>query len=78
MKKDIGIILNKANESIEQYNPNLDEVLTSIDFNIKDKLGDFKLRELISHFSILRLRKSDFDKSDLGLLTAPKELSLNQ
>ena len=65
MKQDIGIILNKANESIEQYNPNLDEVLTSIDFNIKDKLGDFKLRELISHFSILRLRKSDFDKSDL-------------
>ena len=53
LKHDIGIYLNEANKSIEKYNPNLDEVLTSIDFNFKDKLSDLKLAELISHFSMM-------------------------
>ena len=65
LRHDIGIYLNEANKSIEKYNPNLDEVLTSIDFDSKDKLSDLKLADLISHFSIMRLRTSDFDNSDL-------------
>ena len=40
-------------------------VLVSIDFNIKDKLNDGKLRDLLSHYSKYRLRTSDFDRPDL-------------
>lgn len=62
---DIGAELNKATEAIEEYNPTLEGVLVSIDFNIKNKLSDKKLRDLISHFSKHRLRNVDFDKPDM-------------
>ncbi len=62
---DIGAELNKATEVIEEYNPTLEGVLVSIDFNIKNKLSDKKLRDLISHFSLHRLRNEDFEKPDL-------------
>ncbi|PCI26481.1 MAG: type I restriction-modification system subunit M [SAR324 cluster bacterium] len=65
LKHDIGAELNKATESIEEFNPSLEGVLVSIDFNIKNKLTDKKLRDLLSHFSQHRLRNSDFDRPDL-------------
>lgn len=65
LKHDIGAELNKATEAIEEYNPTLEGVLVSIDFNIKNKLSDKKLRDLLSHFSKYRLRNSDFEKPDL-------------
>ena len=65
LKHDIGAELNKATEAIEEHNPTLEGVLVSIDFNIKNKLTDKKLRELLSHFSKHRLRNSDFEKPDL-------------
>ena len=65
LKHDIGSELNKATEAIEEYNPSLEGVLVSIDFNIKNKLSDAKLRDLLSHFSKHRLRNSDFEKPDL-------------
>ena len=65
LKHDIGAELNKATEAIEEHNPNLEGVLVSIDFNIKDKLSDKKLRDLLSHFSRHRLRNEDFDRPDL-------------
>lgn len=65
LKHDIGAELNKASEAIEEYNPTLEGVLGSIDFNIKNKLTDKKLRDLLSHFSKHRLRNSDFEKPDL-------------
>lgn len=39
--------------------------LVSIDFNIKNKLSDKKLRDLLSHFSCYRLRNTDFERPDL-------------
>jgi len=65
LKHDIGSELNKATESIEEYNPSLEGVLVSIDFNIKNKLSDKKLRDLLSHFSKYRLRNVDFESPDL-------------
>jgi type I restriction enzyme M protein len=40
-------------------------VLVTIDFNIKNKLSDKKLQDLLSHFSRHRLRNSDFESPDL-------------
>lgn len=65
LKHDIGAELNKATEAIEEHNTSLEGVLVSIDFNIKNKLSDSKLRDLLSHFSKYRLRNSDFDRPDL-------------
>lgn len=65
LKEDIGAELNKATEAIEDSNPILEGVLVSIDFNVKNKLDDKKLRNLISHYSQYRLRNSDFERADL-------------
>lgn len=65
LKHDVGAELNKATESIEEHNPSLEGVLQSIDFNIKNKLSDKKLRDLLSHFSKNRLRNEDFERPDL-------------
>ena len=65
LKYDIGAQLNKATEAIEEHNSSLDGVLVTIDFNIKNKLTDARLRDLLSHFSKYRLRNSDFEKPDL-------------
>ena len=65
LHSDIGAQLNKATEAIEEHNPSLEGVLVSIDFNIKNKLSDAKLRDLISHFSQHRLRNQDFERPDM-------------
>jgi len=65
LKHDIGSELNKATESIEEANPSLGGVLQSIDFNIKNKLSDKKLQDLLRHFSTYRLRNEDFESPDL-------------
>jgi type I restriction enzyme M protein len=65
LKHDIGAELNKATETIEEHNPSLEGVLVSIDFNIKNKLSDKKLQDLLSHFSRHRLRNADFENPDL-------------
>ena len=65
LKHDIGADLNKATEAIEEHNPSLEGVLVSIDFNIKNKLSDNKLQDLLSHFSKHRLRNEDFAQPDL-------------
>lgn len=65
LKHDIGAELNKAMEAIEEHNASLEGVLVSIDFNIKNKLTDKKLRDLLSHFSRHRLRNEDFERPDL-------------
>jgi len=61
----IGAKLNQATAAIEKHNPSLDGVLVSIDFNIKNKLSDKKLQDLLTHFSQYRLRNADFESSDL-------------
>ncbi|WOD27087.1 type I restriction-modification system subunit M [Alloalcanivorax xenomutans] len=65
LKHDIGSELNKATEAIEEHNGSLEGVLVTIDFNIKNKLTDKKLRDLLSHFSRHRLRNEDFERADL-------------
>lgn len=65
LKHDIGAELNIAMEAIEEHNSSLEGVLVSIDFNIKNKLSDTKLRDLLSHFNQHRLRNSDFERPDL-------------
>ena len=65
LKHDIGAELNKATEAIEEHNTSLEGVLVSIDFNIKNKLSDAKLRDLLSHFSKHRLRNEDFERPDM-------------
>ena len=65
LKHDIGAEMNKATEAIEEHNTSLEGVLVSIDFNIKNKLSDAKLRDLLSHFSKYRLRNVDFEKPDM-------------
>ena len=65
LKHDIGTELNKATEAIEEHNQSLEGVLVSIDFNIKNKLSDKKLQDLLSHFSKYRLRNQDFESPDL-------------
>ena len=65
LKHDIGSELNKATEAIEEHNASLEGVLVSIDFNIKNKLSDKKLQDLLLHFSKYRLRTEDFESEDL-------------
>jgi len=64
--QNIGEALNKANEAIEDENPEtLSGVLTPVDFNDKDRLPDHTLSALINHFSTLRLRNQDLEKPDI-------------
>ena len=65
LKHNIGETLNKAAEAIEEANSALEGVLVTIDFNIKNKLSDKKLQDLLSHFSQYRLRNEDFERPDL-------------
>ncbi len=65
LKHDIGAELNKATEAIEEHNSTLEGVLVSIDFNIKNKLDDRKLGDLLFHYSTFRLRNEDFERPDL-------------
>lgn len=62
---DIGSEINKAFEEIEKKNPILEGVLTTVDFNDKNRINDSTLRELIAHFSKKRLRTEDFENPDM-------------
>ena len=65
---DVGGFLNRALGGLESNNSSLGEVLEHIDFSRKvgqSKIPDIKLRQLISHFSIYRLRNEDFEFPDL-------------
>ncbi|WP_319531961.1 N-6 DNA methylase [uncultured Cohaesibacter sp.] len=66
--ENIGDKLNKALGGIEENNIALEGVLEHIDFNRKvgqSKISDQKLRQLITHFGMIRLRNADFEFPDL-------------
>ncbi|HDZ51573.1 MAG TPA: SAM-dependent DNA methyltransferase [Sulfitobacter litoralis] len=66
--ENIGDKLNKALGGIESENIALEGVLDHIDFTRKvgqSKISDQKLRQLINHFSEIRLRNEDFEFPDL-------------
>jgi type I restriction enzyme M protein len=65
---NVGNALNIALSGIESGNANLSDVLEHIDFTRKvgqSKIPDIKLRQLITHFGIHRLRNEDFEFPDL-------------
>lgn len=63
---NIGEAINKANDLLEEENPkSLEGVLSTVDFNDKDKLPDHILSQLITHFSKIRLRNEDLEKPDI-------------
>ncbi|MCS3845560.1 type I restriction enzyme M protein [Xanthomonas campestris] len=66
--ENVGNALNKALSGIEDTNNSLDGVLEHIDFTRKvgqSKIPDIKLRQLITHFALHRLRNEDFEFPDL-------------
>ncbi len=66
--QNVGDYLNKALTGIETANTSLYDVLEHIDFTRKvgqSKIPDIKLRQLISHFNLYRLRNEDFEFPDL-------------
>ncbi|MBU2286286.1 MAG: type I restriction-modification system subunit M [Gammaproteobacteria bacterium] len=66
--QNVGDHLNKALAGIEAANADLADVLEHIDFTRKvgqSKIPDIKLRQLITHFGIHRLRNEDFEFPDL-------------
>ena len=68
--QNLGELINKACLSIEEHNPAVSGVLSIVDFASDSRLGDISQRDellvqLIEHISTLRLRSSDFVKSDI-------------
>jgi type I restriction enzyme M protein len=64
--QNLGELLNKANEALEESNTStLEGVLTATDFNDKDRLPDVTLSQLIAHFSAIRLRNEDLTDPDI-------------
>ena len=65
---NVGDGMNVALAALEQSNTSLEGVLAHIDFNRKvgqSKIPDKRLRDLIQHFSKVRLRNEDFEYPDL-------------
>lgn len=66
--KNVGDWLNKALSGLEENNSALDGVVAHINFTKmvgQSKVPDIKLRQLITHFGIYRLRNEDFEFPDL-------------
>jgi type I restriction enzyme M protein len=65
---NVGDFLNKALAGLETGNTSLQDVLEHINFTLKvgqSKIPDIKLRQLITHFGLYRLRNEDFEFPDL-------------
>jgi type I restriction enzyme M protein len=66
--QNIGDFLNRALAGLETGNTSLYDVLEHINFTKKvgqSKIPDIKLRALINHFNLHRLRNEDFEFPDL-------------
>lgn len=65
-ESDIGATLNKALAAVEDENDSIaDRVLTTVDFNDKERLSDQVLDRLVTHFSKHRYRNADLDDPDI-------------
>ena len=65
-ESDIGAALNKALAAVEDENDSIaDRVLTTVDFNDKERLSDQVLNQLVTHFSKHRYRNADLDDPDI-------------
>jgi type I restriction enzyme M protein len=66
LTQNLGEAINKANEALEEANPEtLEGVLSAVDFNDKDRLPDATLSALIAHFSKIPLANKDLENPDI-------------
>jgi len=66
LTQNLGEAINKADEALEESNPEtLEGVLSAVDFNDKDRLPDVTLSALIAHFSSLPLANKDLENPDI-------------
>lgn len=64
--QNLGEILNKANDALEEAKPEkLEGVLSATDFNDKDRLPDEILLKLVAHFSRISLRNENLTDPDI-------------
>jgi type I restriction enzyme M protein len=62
---NLGEIINKVSEVIENKNPPLKGVFTNTDYNDKNKFPDDTLITLVEHFSIHNLSTSNLENEDI-------------
>lgn len=66
LTQNLGEAINKANDALEEANPEmLESVLSAVDFNDKDRLPDVILSALIAHFSKINLGNKDLENPDI-------------
>lgn len=66
LTQNLGEAINKADEALEEANPEtLEGVLSAVDFNDKDRLPDVTLSALIAHFSKIPLSNKDLENPDI-------------
>ena len=66
LTQNLGEAINKANDALEEANPEmLEGVLSTVDFNDKDRLPDVILSALIAHFSKIQLGNKDLENPDI-------------
>ena len=66
LTQNLGEHINKANEALEENNPEmLEGVLSTVDFNDKDRLPDVILSALIVHFSKILLANQNLENPDV-------------
>jgi type I restriction enzyme M protein len=66
LTQNLGEVINIANDDLEEANPEmLESVLSSVDFNDKDRLPDVTLSALIAHFSKINLANKDLENPDI-------------
>ena len=66
LTQNLGEAINKANDALEETNPEmLEGVLSAVDFNDKERLPDVTLSALIAHFSGIALANDDLENPDL-------------
>jgi type I restriction enzyme M protein len=66
LTQNLGEAINKANDALEETNPEmLEGVLSAVDFNDKGRLPDVTLSALIAHFSRLPLANEDLGNPDI-------------
>ena len=66
LTQNLGEAINKADEALEEANPEtLEGVLSAVDFNDKDRLPDVTLSALIAHFSKIPLANKNLENPDI-------------
>jgi len=66
LTQNLGEAINKANDALEETNPEtLEGVLSAVDFNDKDRLSDVTLSALIAHFSKINLANKSLSNPDI-------------